>query len=348
LTMRLLIVGSDKVYAIENFYTRYLREYGWTVSHFPAQTRFYDYYQQGVLQKLIFKSGLSGILRKINQDFRKLTEQFRPEVIWIFKGMEIYPSSIQWAKDKGIGLVNYNPDNPFIFTGKGSGNAHVIRALPLYDLHLTYNHEIKERLEKEYRVRVEMLPFGFDVDDAVFEQARAQPEVPRLCFLGNPDKHRAAFIEGLAAAAIPIDVYGFNWERFVNHPGIKVFDPVYGAELWAVLRRYRVQLNLMRVHNEDSHNMRSFEVPGVGGILLAPATTEHKEFFIDGEEAFLFNDLQDCVRQARSILALDADAALLIRDRARQSALENGYSYRERSRYVSEQLKKTREFCILT
>ena len=42
----------------------------------------------------------------------------------------------------------------------------------------------------------------------------------------------------------------------------------------------------MRIHNPDSHNMRSFEVPGVGGIMVAPDTKEHRIFFEVGKEIF--------------------------------------------------------------
>src|SRR5690606_256727 len=120
--MKLLIVGSDKIYAIENFYVNYLRKLGVNVHQFSAQSLFYDYYQQGLTNKLLFKIGLSKILDEINELFKKEVEQFQPEVIWVFKGMELYPASLQWAKRKGIKLVNYNPDSPFIFSGPGSGN----------------------------------------------------------------------------------------------------------------------------------------------------------------------------------------------------------------------------------
>lgn len=336
--MRLLIVGSDKVYAIENFYARYLPENGWTVKQFPAQSRFYDYYQRGLLPKIFFKAGLSGILRQINREFRELADRFQPDIIWIFKGMEIYPSSIRWAKERGIRLVNYNPDNPFIFSGKGSGNRYLVESLPLYDLHLTYNHEIKVRLEKEYTIKTDILPFGFDLDEQLFRICSAQAEIPRLCFLGNPDQQRAAFLDGMAAAGIPVTVYGNHWQRFLKHPAIEVFGPVYSEEFWKVLRRYRVQLNLMRIHNEDSHNMRSFEVPGVAGIMLAPATSEHRRFFEDGKEAFLFDDLEEAIRMTRMILDLNGEAAGRIRQQARQRALQDGYSYRDRSRDVSGKL----------
>ena len=118
--MKLLIVGSDKVYAIENFYVKYLRELGVEVSHFSAQSIFYDYYKKHIFNKLVYRSGLSGIIKQINDRFKTAVEQFKPDIIWVFKGMEILPGSLEWAKAKSIFLVNYNGDSPFIFSGMGS------------------------------------------------------------------------------------------------------------------------------------------------------------------------------------------------------------------------------------
>ena len=334
-----MIVGSDKVYAIENFYVRYLPESGPEVAQFPAQSLFYDYYQKNIVHKLLFKAGLSRILVSVNRQFRARVTAFRPDIIWVFKGMEIFPASLRWARDQQIKLVNYNPDNPFIFSGKGSGNKYVEQSLGLYDLHLTYNLEIQKRLERECDARTALLPFGFDLDHRLFEECAQQEEVLRLCFLGNPDEQRAAFIEGLAAAGLPVDVYGNDWGNFVRNPGIRIFPPVYQPEFWMVLRRYRIQLNLMRIHNEDSHNMRSFEIPGVGGVMLAPATTEHRLFFKDQEEAFLFADLDDAIRQARVLLEMDPQRIREVRHRARQRSLSGGYSYRDRARAVAGELK---------
>jgi hypothetical protein len=64
-------------------------------------------------------------LKKINRDIIRSIETFRPDLIWIFKGMEIYPETLEYAKKKGILLANYNPDHPFIFATAGSGNANV-------------------------------------------------------------------------------------------------------------------------------------------------------------------------------------------------------------------------------
>ncbi len=338
--MRLLLVGSDKIYAIENFYEKYIRRLGTEVSNFTAQNYFYEYYNRSLLNKVIYRVGFSGITKRINELFIGKVEEYKPDVIWIFKGMEITPDSLRWATQRGIPLVNYNPDNPFIFTGAGSGNENVKKSIALYNLHFTYNLDIKNKLERDYAAKTFFLPFGFDLSEELFAHCAAQKEIVRLCFAGNPDDKRVEFLKQLAENGVEMDVYGNSWGRYLNHQSIKIFPPVYGDELWKVLRRYRIQLNMMRPHNEMSHNMRTFEVPGVGGIMLAPDTPEHRIFFNDGNEIFLFKDLKHCVQQVRHILDLPEGAANDIRRNARQRSLHSGYRYEDRSATALHEIEK--------
>jgi spore maturation protein CgeB len=337
--VRLMIVGSDEVDAIENYYVKYLRREGVDLLSFPAHTLFDQYYYAGLRNKLAFKLGLSRVYQRLNRQFRTLVEEYRPRVIWVFKGMEIFPESLKWARTKGITLVNYNPDNPFVFTGRGSGNSNIVRSIGLFDLHFTYNLDIRKKLEEQFHARTALLPFGFDVEPATFEECALQKEVRKVCFLGNPDKQRVLFINALAEEGIEMDVYGGHWANWLDHPNIRIFAPVYGREMWEILRRYRVQLNLMRVHNEDSHNMRTFEVPAIGGIMLAPDTTEHRIFFKDGDEVFLYKGVKDCAARARRLLEMSPKAAVEIRERARRRSLESGYSYEERTRQFLQQIR---------
>ncbi len=338
--MRLLIIGSDKIFAIENFYVQFLRELDIDVHHFPAQSIFYDYYNKSIINKLFFKAGLSDLFKNINRSFVNVINSFKPDVILVFKGMEILPNSLELAKKKGIKLINYNPDNPFIFTGTGSGNKNIINSFGIYDLHLTYNMEVKNRIEKEYEIPTKILPFGFNVNKNLYIKCANQSEIIKACFLGNPDKERAAFIMALANEGILMDVYGNNWNKWINHPNLVVFPPVLGEELWKTLRRYRVQLNLMRIHNSNSHNMRSFEVPGVGGIMVAPHTIEHELYFENRKEIFLFNSIIDCTKAIRKLLDLSPTEANKIRHNARSRSITSGYSYKDRAKQLLTELQR--------
>jgi hypothetical protein len=338
--MKLMIVGSDKIYAIENFYCKHLAGLGVDVLLFPAQSIFYDYYQTGIGHKIAYRAGVSSILKKINQQFKEKVLEFQPGIIWVFKGMELYPGTLRWAKKQGIKLVNFNGDSPFFFSGTGSGNKNVTKSAGLYDLHFTYDKNVKKEMEARYSMPAILLPFGFDISETVFRECCALPEIMRVCFLGNPDVHRGKFLQQLAENRVPLDLYGNGWEKYVTHPSVNIYPPVYAVQAWKTLRRYRVQLNLMRPHNPHSHNMRTFELGGVGAVQLAPATEDHKKAFKPEEEIFIFHDMEESIQQIRKIHSLPNPAADRISTRVRERSIQSGYSYQCRSRQALDAIKE--------
>ena len=329
--MKLLIIGSDDVWSIDKLYYKYIKEAGIEVELIPTLSYFLKYLNKSIFNRVIHRLALTDIYVKINQALKKKVEDFAPDVAWIFKGMEIVPQTIQWMKDRGISIINYNPDSPFIFTDKGSGNKNVTNSIRLYDLHFTYNHEVMQELEQKLHLRSAMLPFGFDISEETYSDCKSQEEIVKVCFIGTPDKKRVAFLKSLAEKGISYDVYGNDWNKVLKHPNVTVHKAVYGQEFWKVLRKYRVQLNLMRIHNEDSHNMRSFEVPAIGGIMVAPDTTEHRMYFEDKKEVFLYKDVSNCIEIIKNLLIIKKVDAEVIRTAARDRCLNSDYSYKSRA-----------------
>ena len=165
--MKILIVGQFKIWALENHYTRYLNEYA-DVDTFPAEDIFDDYYQPSLLNKIKVKLGNKAIYQKISKGLLSKIKNSEPDIVWIFKGMRIWPKTILTIKNMGIKVVNYNPDHPFEFHSKGSGNENVRNAVEHYDLHFTYSRNIQERIISEYQLRTEFLPFGYEMAENVF------------------------------------------------------------------------------------------------------------------------------------------------------------------------------------
>lgn len=341
--MNLLMVGADSPYAIERHYLMHLRDTKLIdkVELFAIQNLFLQYYHKNLFNKIIFRLGYKRIFQKINEQLLLKITDFKPDVVLVFKGMEVLPDTLEKIRSYGIKIANYNPDSPFIFSGRGSGNSNVKNSIDLYDLHFTYSKEIKEELHQRLPdIPVEILPFGFELSDELYGKAVLQEEIIRPCFIGNADQYRASFISALADKGISIDVFGLYWHKFVNHKNIHCHLARYNDDFWMTLRKYRVQLNLMRPHNENSHNMRSFEVPAVGGIELAPDNEEHRSFFEDGKEIFLFSNVDECAEHIKYLLSLGRTEAEEIRFAARNRSLESGYSYKDRAESVARSLRE--------
>ncbi len=325
---KIMIIGSDHPAALELVFKDQLDRNNFHTTLFPAQTIFLNYYNQSLRNKILFRLGFSRIINNIQESLKSFIILENPAFILVFKGMEVMPSTICWIKARGIKICNYNPDNPFVFSGKGSGNKYVVQSFLLFDFYISYSEEVVNKL-LDYGVRSFKLPFGFDSDGFVYSDLNPDAEIFKCCFLGNADNQRVVFLNGLAKLGLEIDVYGENWDRFDLHITIKVGRAKYGEDFWRTLQMYAVQLNLLRPHNFAAHNMRSFDIPGAGGIMLAPLTGDHRSFFSEENEIFLFDSLSSAFEQANKILKLSFEERLHIRRRARQRALEL-HTYRHR------------------
>lgn len=295
---------------------------GHVVELYAAQNIFYDFYYKSLWHKLFYRLGLSSILKKINNSLLSKVANQRYDLIWVFKGMEIFPETLKVLIKHTDKLVNFNPDNPFIFSGSGSGNRNISKSIHLYDLHLTYDSWVKGKIQTKFKIKSEILPFGFDEKVISGSELMIVDEILAVCFLGNPDNYRASIIKSLLEQNIEVHLYGNNWSRFVHHPLAVIHTPVYGLDLYITLRKYRVQLNIMRKHNLNSHNMRSMEIPGVGGVMLAPQTQDHVAFFELNEEIFTYTDNSSLALQAQRILSMEKHEVENVRIQARNKVLQ--------------------------
>lgn len=308
---------------------------------------FNEYYQKSIWNKLIYKFFPRYIESKISNQLLTLCVRERPDVLLLFKGMEILPATLKKIKEKGVFLVNYNLDHPFEFFSKGSGNKNVLDSLPLYNLHITYSSQIEKEINKKYpNFKTTVLPFGYNENPInVLPTIEKFEEIEKVCFVGNPDENRVAFLKQLASNKIEIHIFGHHWATFFSETDkyVKIFPPVYKDEYISTLQKYRVQLNIFRPHNKSSHNMRSFEVPGAGGIMLAPLTPEHFIFFEPEKEAFYYENSDDVIFKINKLLSLTKEQAYSIRINTQKKSVQSNYSYKDRANQLLEILTKNYE-----
>jgi spore maturation protein CgeB len=335
---KITIIGSNHIAAIEIVYMKLLIKNGFSVSLFPAQNLFFDYYFYSLLNKIFYRLGFSSILNKIQKNLKSFIIEFDPNIVIVFKGMEITPKTLIWLKKRGITIYNYNPDHPYIFSGRGSGNLNVTNSISLFDCYFSYSEDVVRQLN-DNSINSKIIPFAFDNEGFTYNEIKKSDEILKTCFLGNADKFRVNFLNDLAALGLKIDVYGENWKSFKLNKSININPPKYGQEFWRTLQQYAVQLNLLRPHNFNSHNMRSFDIPGSGGIMLAPSTKDHFNFFKEDNEIFLYDSLEMAFNKANQILSLTFNERLLIRKNARNSSLKY-HSYAHRVNLLIDSFEK--------
>jgi hypothetical protein len=339
--VRILLTGNTYSNSPEQLYLRLLKQRSDVVVDFiPTGKMFLDK-RKSLSGKVLYRLAPKQLNKSIQDTLLERINTFLPDVVLVFKGFEISVETLQTIKQQGVKLVNFNGDHPFAYDSKGSGNQNTLKSIELFDLYLTYSKNIQGQMNARYSTRTEVLPFGFDQDAAgKFEELE---EINKACFVGNPDAKRAQYIQHVADAGISIDVYGNDWNQFLK-PGktLNIFPPATGVKYWQTLHRYRVQLNIMRTHNENSHNMRTFEVPGIGGIMLTEQTLEQEEFFTDKEVA-TYNSETDLIEQTGRLLSKTTSEADAMRERAKKCVLNNGHTYMARSEQLVDLIRSIQD-----
>jgi spore maturation protein CgeB len=340
--MKVLIVGSNGPSAIERYYVKYLRQFGATVHHYPSADIVYKQLSKNILNRILFKTKLRTWYRGVNKELLKKADELKPDIIWVFKGMEIYPETLKQLRKKNFTLANYNPDHPFIIAGSGSGNKNVMRSVGIYHLHFCYHNSLRKEIEERFHIPTVFLPFAFEHTDMIYTDPSEITEINKVCFQGNPDKYRVSKIELLTAHGFDVDVYGIGWQRtrLSRNKHIRIFGIAPRPEFWKMNQQYRLQLNLFREHNFGSHNMRTFEIPAVGGIQLTPYSDEQAAFFEDSREIFFFNGDHDMIDKIRTIFSMQPEMIKAIRASARKRSMESGYSFEDRSLLVYNTFKQ--------
>ena len=116
----------------------------------------------------------------------------------------------------------------------------------------------------------------------------------KFLFIGAYDRGRSTYLNKLKLTNL--EIYGDDkWaSRNARRPYIEnAFQKrkLLNEELVSAVESAKGIINLLRQQNikEDSHNMRTFEVPGYGGLLITQRTTEQAEFFEEGKEIIFFD-----------------------------------------------------------
>lgn len=244
----------------------------------------------------------------LNYSLLKSVEKFKPDLIFVLKADNISHKTLRRIKkNKNIILINFYPDNPFVFWN-GNSNANVLMSLPIYDLFLIWSHQLIPILYSAGAKRVEFFPFVFEPE--MFEQdLKISPkDVQRfesdVCFIGSWDTQREEWLSQLIhkIPTLKLAIWGNRWHE--NLPQNSILKPylkgcaIYGIDMIKAFRLSKIVLNFIRKQNLDAHNMRTIEVPACKAFLLTQKTKDQAEMlFKQGTHIECFENIDELTQK---------------------------------------------------
>lgn len=294
----------------------------------------------------------------------------QPALLWAEKQEYLSPSVIDECRRRNILSVHYNPDPYFSVAWKRNSLAD--ECLRRYDVVVVTKRYELESYRTHGAREVVYSPLGYDpIEHAPPRTPRHRvPSATEIAFVGGWEPRREQLLAAAMKLTPHVKVWGYGWRQSLQprstllravrlgrlapgrtfywgaptlelaaavQDGESEHGEVYGASYARAIAAAEISLGFLRALCPDQHTTRTFEIPAVGGFMLADRTEEHREFFVEGKEAEFFADETEYLDKIRFYLPRKS-----LRDRiaraGHQRCLTSGYSYDDRLREVLRRL----------
>lgn len=183
---------------------------------------------------------------------------------------------------------------------------------------------------KRHNIEASFVPNGFDPDLAQRPTRRSG----EIVFVGSRYPNREALLQHLQDAGLPVRAYGRQWshhpfDRFrtweLSRPKLPSHRDIPLATAYKVQAEAAAAINIHGL--QAGVAMRTFEVPGMGGLQLADRH-DISEFYDIGTEVLVFSNQEELLDLANRAL-LDRVWSEAIREAGRRRSLaEHTFAHR--------------------
>ena len=309
----------------------------------------------------------SARIDEFNAEVIRAAVRLRPTLVWAEKQEYLQPSTVEQLKKLGASVLHYNPDPYFSLSWKQTRFAD--ECLKLYDvLVVTKRYELAAYRD-HCRGRVIYSPLGYD------PVGHAPPRVSLVetrdvAFVGGWEPRRERLLTKAARTKARVTVWGYGWaiaqgsranpfralrlgrltpahRLYLGDRATELSDAIgkgesgngeiYENEYAAAIASSGISLGFVREICPDQHTTRTFEIPAIGGFMLADRTEEHLEFFEEGKEAEFFASEDEYVDKLTYYL-LNKGERERIAKAGHERCMHSGYSYDDRMKEVLSQL----------
>ena len=209
-----------------------------------------------------------------NDNIRFLVDKNLYDLVWVDKGITIYPETLHYIKQKqpNAKLVSYSPDNMAL---RHNQTQQYLESVPLYDYIITNKSYI---LDDMRQLGAKNIYFVNNSYETTFHHPRALTEE---------------------------DYKNYNSNLIVEGAGLR------GEDYCKSLQATRINLCFLRKINFDQQTTRSVEIPACGGFMMAERTAEHLAMFEEGKEAAFFSNNEELLDKCSYYLAHEQERAVI-------------------------------------
>lgn len=286
--------------------------------------------------RLIRKGGdlfTSHPLNRVNfaaANFEQAVARYRPDALLVIHGLPLGAAFIGGLSMPRVGWhLEPRNDLPYL-----ADNARP------FDIYNSYSQDDVDQL----------VGAGFDcrylchaVAPEKFHEASGAARTYDVTFVGNWSRWRDDVVKAALEVTDNVVVYGGYWLKKSTIPR-DVLKRIYkgaeiiGPDLNRLFNASRIVLNASRTPGSHGLNMRFFEVPAAGSLLLTDTVPELEKHFVPDTHLVVYRDTAELKRRLRELL--DSPEQLESIRRGGQRLVLEHHQYRQMAQHFLDQFRE--------
>jgi glycosyltransferase involved in cell wall biosynthesis len=299
---KILIIGETlETGRTEEVYGREFSAIGWKVDYFNWKEAEPSLSSSSFWNRAAWRVAWQLWAKSANQKLVETANYVQPDLTLVISPRLVHPDSILLLKQHGLAFAFFT-DNP-VDSHHTHTNSWIQRGFPLWDAALIWSQELVESLIQNGVKRAFFHPFSSDVKYH-FPKRQAQSKYD-VVFIGNWDASRKREQYLKAIADYRLGLWGSNyWNTHCKEPNLKGLCQGMCSyqEIPEILGSAKMGLNILRPQNQEGHNIRTYEIPATGTLMLSERSRELLNLFVEDQEAVYFSSPEELRHKVEYLL----------------------------------------------
>jgi spore maturation protein CgeB len=308
--MKVLIVGEFRWEIYEKAFYNAFKYMGYKTFKFEwVEYLSNRNFPTSIYYKFQNKYTLGPTITKINIDLINYCKDIKPQLVFIYRGTHLFPSTIKKISELGSIVFGYNNDDPFSKVYPKYYWRHYIKGIKYYDHIFSYRKKnIDDYINIGY-TRVSLLrSYYIKSRNYSIEQTTNKLYSSDVMFIGHFENDgRDDYMKSLTDEGIILRIYG-DRESWKSSKHFDVLDHLCGP-IVQVRKDYNLAINSTKIAlvflskiNNDSYTRRCFEIPATKTFMLSEYTEDLDGLFKDHKEAVYFKNKRDFIDKVKFYL----------------------------------------------
>jgi len=219
---------------------------------------------------------------------------YKPKYFIAIKGLNILPLTLKLFPSD-VMKINWNLDD---FDNMKNSNNQLIESIKQYDLIISPKKELFDRYKS---IGAKKLLFIENYYLNSYHTDLKLKKIYNISFVGSWSKKRERFIRSVSKK-YKVHVFGNSWSKIKINKNLVCNENVEQHQYVEIVNKSKISLNFFTDENNDTSNLRLFEVPACKGLLLSEFSKRASEILTPNKDAFFFKNENELIEKISFIL----------------------------------------------